>query len=168
MQQSAAMRRKRLQNVADNLCHIFCGWRLIASKPILVELGSGKLEIDALTGHCAFQKEREIRLPIAEELSSWMQKELSVLRIPPAAVVRASLAVELSFSLIRWNTQSREVFLSDGKPVRSERMHRCIFDCASEIATDEVVYRSEMRDVQQWPVGWPQPERTSSIEKRHD
>lgn len=159
------MRRKRLQNVADNLCHMFCGWRLNASKPLLVELGSGKLEIDALTGQCAFQK-AAIRLPIAQELHSWIHKELPLLHIPITAVIRASLVVELSFSLILWDTQTRELFLTDGKSVRSEQMHQCVFDCASEVATDEVVYQSKLRDIQEWPLGWPQTGRTVSTQKQ--
>src|SRR5689334_12628046 len=49
------MNRKRLQHVADTMCQMFCGWRLIESKPNLVNLGSGILEIDAITGQCVFQ-----------------------------------------------------------------------------------------------------------------
>jgi hypothetical protein len=143
---------------------MFCGWRLNASKPLLVELGSGKLEIDALTGQCAFQK-ATIRLPIAQELSSWTHKELPLLHVPITAVLRASLVVELSFSLIPWDTQTKELFFTDGKSVRSQQMHRCVFDCASEVATDEVVYHSKLRNIQEWPLGWPQSGRTFSTEK---
>ena len=44
------MRRKRLQHAADNLCQMFCGWQQASSKHRLVELGSGSLEIDVLSG----------------------------------------------------------------------------------------------------------------------
>ena len=144
---------------------MFCGWRLNASKPLLVELGSGTLEIDVLTGQCAFQK-ATVRLPIAQELSSWIHKEFSMFHIPITAVLRASLAVELSSSLIPWDTQTKELFFIDGKLVRSEQMHQCVFDCASEVATDEIVYHSKLRDIQEWPVGWPQAGRTFSTEEQ--
>lgn len=86
------MNRKRLQNLADNLCQMFCGWRLNGSKPMLMELGSGTLEIDVLTATCTFQNQLTIPLPIAQELSSWMQKELSAHQIPITTVLRARLA----------------------------------------------------------------------------
>jgi hypothetical protein len=46
---------KGLQHVADTMCQMFCGWRLIESKPNLANLGSGTLEIDTITGQCLFQ-----------------------------------------------------------------------------------------------------------------
>jgi hypothetical protein len=154
------MYRKRLQNVADNLCQIFCGWRQMKSKPMLVELGSGILEIDVLTGQCMFEDKLTVQLPIAVELSSWMQKELSSQQIPTSAIRRARLVATLLFTQIPWNAQTKEVFLSHGNPVRSERMHRCTFDCESEIATDERIYQSRMREVQEWPLGWPEDGET--------
>ena len=122
-----------------------------------VELGSGILEIDVLTGQCTFQGKPTIQLPIATELSSWMQRELASHQILISAVLRARLTAALFFAQIPWNAQTKEVFLSHGKPVRSERMHQCTFDCESEIATDERIYQSKMRQVQEWPLGWPTP-----------
>jgi hypothetical protein len=63
---------KRLQHVADTMCQMFCGWRLIESKPNLVNLGSGTLEIDAITGQCLFQGKSFEQLTIAEEIRAWL------------------------------------------------------------------------------------------------
>lgn len=65
-----------------HLCQMFVGWRLNASKPTIVGLGSGTLEIDALIGQCTFQDEPIVGFPIAQELFAWMTKELSAQQIP--------------------------------------------------------------------------------------
>jgi hypothetical protein len=149
------MRRKRLQNVADTMCQLFCGWRLMGSKPNLVKLGSGSLEIDAITGRCLFQGDAIGQLTIAEEIRAWLQQDLATNKIPIAALTDAILAVELSFSMVPWEQPKRETFYSDGKAVRTELMNRCVLECASTVTTDEVVYRSKLREVQEWPLGWP-------------
>lgn len=94
------MRRKRLQHVADTMCQMFCGWRLIASKPNLLKLGSGTLEIDAITGQCVFQSKITRQLTIAEEIHAWLQQDLATNEIPIAALTGAHLSVKLSFSVV--------------------------------------------------------------------
>src|SRR5882724_3860401 len=118
------MRKKRLKNVADTLCQMFCGWRLVGSKRMLVELGSGTLEIDALTGQCQLQGEPIVQLPIARELVGWMKQDLATHRIPTTVLVRARLSVRLSFSQVPWNTRTKEIFYSNGEAVRSQKMHK--------------------------------------------
>ncbi len=122
---------------------------------MLVELGSGTLEVDPLTGQCQFQGKPIVQLPIALELVGWMQRDLTIHRIPTTVLVRARLSVKLSFSQVPWNTRTKEIFYSNGEAVRSQKMNRCNFECDSEVATDEAVYRSKRTEVQEWPVGWP-------------
>ena len=71
------MRRKRLQHVADTLCHMFCGWRLLFSFAKLERIGSGTLEIDVLERTCRFEGEEIERLTIADELHAWMTGDLA-------------------------------------------------------------------------------------------
>ncbi len=151
------MRRKRFQHAADVLCQMFCGWRLIGSKPRLVQLGSGTIEINALTGKCLFDGKPVDELPIAKELQLWLHKDLATHRIPVEALTRARLAASLSFSQISRGERTKrgEMFYIEGKAVRSGKMHRCIIECQSEIATDDAVYRSNRRDLEEWPLGWP-------------
>jgi hypothetical protein len=149
------MRRKRLQHAANTICQMFYGWRLIESKPSLVKLGSGTLEIDAITGQCRFEGKTAGQLNIAEEIRAWLQRDLESNEIPIAAVTGARLAVELSFSVVPWNERTGEIFISDGKAARTEQMNRCIIKCESNVTTDEAGYRSTLTETQEWPIGWP-------------
>ena len=149
------MHRKRLQHVADTMCQMLCGWRFNVSKPNLLNLGSGTLEIDAITGHCDFQGKRIGQLTIAEEIRAWLQQDLATNKIPILVLTGAHLAVKLSFSVVPWNEPTREIFYSDGKVVRTEKMNRCVMECDSNVITDEAAYRSKLMEVQEWPLGWP-------------
>jgi hypothetical protein len=146
---------KRLQYVADTMCQIFCGWRLIESKPNLVNLGSGTLEIDAITGQCLFQGKSIVQLTIAEEIRTWLRKDLATNKISIAVLTGAHLAIKLSFSVVPWDEPTREIFYSDGKAVRTERMNRCVMECDSNVTTDEAAYHSKLIEAQEWPLGWP-------------
>jgi hypothetical protein len=152
------MRRKRLKHAADILCQMFCGWRLISSKPKLVKLGSGILEIDALTGNSSFNGKSIPELTIAVELREWLKDDLAAHNIPPNALSYARLKADLSFSQISWNDRKDkgELFFSaSGGAVRTSTMHRCVMKCESEVVTDEAVYRSTFEDLEDWPIGWP-------------
>jgi hypothetical protein len=82
------------------MCQMFCGWRVIGSKPNLVDLGTGTLEIDAITGKCFFQGRIIDQLTIAEEIRASMQDDLAANKIPLVALTGARLSVELSFSVV--------------------------------------------------------------------
>ncbi len=103
------------------MCQMFCGWHLIGSKPNLVKLGSGTLEIDAINRQCLFQGKTIGQLTIAEEIRAWLQQDLATSKIPIAALTGAHLAVKLSFSVAPWNEATREIFYSGGKAVRTEK-----------------------------------------------
>jgi hypothetical protein len=149
------MRKKRLQDVADTMCQMFCGWRLIESKPNLVNLGSGTLEIDAITGQCFFQGRIIGQLKVADEIRAWMLDDLAANKIPVAALSSARLSVKLSFSVVPWTETKKQIFCLEGKAVQTEKMNRCLMECESKVATPEVVYRSKSTEVQEWPMGWP-------------
>jgi hypothetical protein len=133
---------------------MFCGWRLIGSKPSLVDLRSGTLGINAITGQCFFQGQIIGPLTIAEEIRIWMQDDVAANKIPVEALTGAQLTVKLSFSIVPWS-DSGETFYSEGKVVRTEKMNRCLMECDSQVATDEAVYRSKLTEIQEWPIGWP-------------
>jgi len=137
------------------MCQMFCGWRLIGSKPSLVSLGSGTLEIDAITGECVFQGKSVRRLRIAEEIRGWLQEELATNEIPIGSVSSARVAATLSFSVVPWNESTRERFYSAGNAVRTEEMNRCRIECVGRVATDKITHESQLTQVQEWPVGWP-------------
>jgi hypothetical protein len=120
-----------------------------------VKLGSGTLEIDAITGQCVFQGRTIAQLTIAEEMRAWLQQDLATNKIPIAALTGAHLAVKLSFSVVPWNAPTSEIFYLDGKAIRTEKMNRCVMECNRNVTTDESVYRSKLMEVQEWPLGWP-------------
>ena len=136
------------------MCQMFCGWRLIGSKPNLVDLGSGTLAINAINGQCFFQGQSIDPLTIAEEIRTWVQHDLAANKIPVEALTGAQLSVKLSFSIVTWSNPA-EIFYSEGKAVRTEKMNRCLMECDSNVATDEAVYRCKLTEVQEWPLGWP-------------
>jgi hypothetical protein len=151
------MRRKRLQHVADTLCHMFCGWRLINSYRELERLGSGHLSIDALSGNCSFNGSPVEPLSIAYELATWLREDLLAHGIPAESLRHAQLHAELGFSRIDASsraTNDQHIDLG-GKPVRKGAFNRVQINCRSEVATDEAVYKSTLSDLEEWPVGWP-------------
>jgi len=127
------MRRKRLQHVADTMCQMFCGWRLIGSKRSLVKMGAGTLEIDVITGKCSFQGESIRQLAIAEEIRRWMHEDLAANKISVTALTHALLSVNL--------------FFSEGP----DKMYRCQMECTSNVATETADYRAQLTEVQDWP-----------------
>src|SRR5580704_13501743 len=104
------MRKGNRQNVAHNMCQMFCGWRLVGSKPNLVKLGSGILEIDAISGNCLFQGRNIDQLTIASELCASVQHHLGATKTQIATLTGARLVVTLSFSVVPWNETTRETF----------------------------------------------------------
>jgi hypothetical protein len=131
---------------------MFCGWRLMGSKPTLVELGSGVLEIDSLTRQCHFHSQPIVQLAIAKELVGWMQQDLATNKIPIATLNHARLTVKLTFNRVPWNEKTKEIFYSDNMAVRTQEMCPCTFDCDSEVATPVAAYRSKLNEVQECPV----------------
>ena len=126
------------------------------SKPNLVELGSGTLQIDAITGNCTFQGKQIDQLGIAEEIRAWMRDDLRANDIPADTLIDARLSVKLSFSIVPWSAPKQEVFYTEGKTLQTEKMNRCVIECESHVTTDEDVYPSQLTEVQEWPVGWPE------------
>ena len=149
------MRRKRLQHIADTLCHMFCGWRQTFSKPHLVKLGSGRLEIDVLNGTCQFNKTPIEPLSVAAELHTWLERDLGQQGISKGALVKAVLYADLIFESVPWEPVHGSQFFLNGEPVRSGPMHRCTMKCTSIVGSDETEYRAELEESERWPVGWP-------------
>ena len=135
---------------------MFCGWRQLFSKGRLVELGSGTLEIDVLTSECSFGGKHIPTLPIGSELQLSLQRFVTANRIGEP-ILRARLKVKLSFSKIDWEERKNtaEKFYVHGQPIRTTQMHRCKFECDTEILQGVRTYRSNYEEIEEWPTGWP-------------
>jgi hypothetical protein len=98
------------------------------------------------------------QLPIAAELQASLFHNLDLEHIRSDAVARATLAVKLSLDQVPWTERSNkaETHYIKNQPFQSALVHRCAFDCESELIVNSGSYRSNMRDVEEWPVGWPE------------
>jgi hypothetical protein len=68
-----------------------------------------------------------------------MHEGLAANKIPVSALTAARLSVKLTFSEVPWSAPKREIFISQGKAVRTEKMNRGLMECDSNVATDEAV-----------------------------
>ena len=77
------------------------------------------------------------------------------------------LKAHLLFSEISWGERkTNEQYFNDGGAVRTDKIHRCLIQCSSEVVTDEAMYRSEFEDLEEWPIGWPQPNKSLNRTRR--
>lgn len=136
---------------------MFCGWRLANSYRDLERLGTGTLCIDAKAGSCRFEGVSIEPPNIAGELHAWLCADLAAHGIPISGLLRASLAAQLSITLVaaRPRVTSVQFLRVDGKPIRTGKFYRCEIACESEVATEDAVYRSRHTDLEEWPAGWP-------------
>lgn len=80
------MRRNRLKHAAHVVCHMFCGWRLTNAFDNLKQLGSGLLVIDVLALQCRLNGEPIKVLSIADELHTWLLRDLRQHHIPVVSI----------------------------------------------------------------------------------
>ncbi|HEX8694003.1 MAG TPA: hypothetical protein VF746_16390 [Longimicrobium sp.] len=151
------MRRKRLQHAADNLCQMFCGWRLHGCYPELERLGSGTLVVDVLAEACTFEGEPIPALGIARELAAWLREDLAAHHIDVERLREARVTVEVRLGTVpKAERRTRDShFGPGGRHLVPPRFVACDLLCRSRVATDEKVYASEYRDYEEWPPGWP-------------
>jgi hypothetical protein len=148
------MKLKRLNHAAQNICQIFCGWRLNLSLQRLAELGSGVLDIDVLSGQCTFNGSPIESLPIATEIQGWFLGDLEQSGIPVLNIRSASFRAELQLSRVPWNPGSEMFFTGDHKIVTPE-MNRCQMQSAAVIKTYEKQYQGTYNGERKWPLHWP-------------
>jgi hypothetical protein len=148
------MKLKRLNHAAQNICQIFCGWRLNLSLQRLAELGSGVLDIDVLSGQCAFNGSPIEPLPIAEEIHGWFLDDLNQSGIPVLSIHSASFRAELQLSRIPWNPGGERFFKGNSAVVTPE-MNTCQMHCTGVITTDEKQYQGTYNGDRKWPINWP-------------
>jgi len=153
------MRRKRLKHCADTLCHMFCGWRLVNSYADIELLGSGTLEIDALTGEATFNGDPTNPLAIAGELQAWLTEDCDSNNISIDQLRKAALTAKLDLSKTEWKQRQSldHWFDHKGAEIVWRQINRCVIECCSTIETDETNYQSEFCDLEEWPEGFPGP-----------
>jgi hypothetical protein len=148
------MKIKRLNHAAQNICQIFCGWRLNRSLQRIAELGSGVLDIDVLSGQCTFNESPIESLPIAKEIRGWFLDDLNQSGIPVSGIRSACLRAELQLSRIPWN-QGGEIFFKGNTAVVTPQTNRCQMHCMGVITTDAKQFQGTYNADRKWPLGWP-------------
>jgi len=138
------MRRKVIQDFANVFCQHFIqlpsGYDLAA----FVFLGSGRYELNILTGECNRQGLPIPKLQTCDDFKDWLLVQLDKHRIPPEGIKNAILKIDVTVSQL----QVRESF---GNEFASALFS---FVCASEITTDEVSYYSNLSDQKAWAFDW--------------
>ena len=76
------MQKARLKHHADTLAQMACGWRIANDLHALARLGSGRFEIDAMTGQCALDGQPYPRLALAHELAAWLRRDAADNQVP--------------------------------------------------------------------------------------
>jgi hypothetical protein len=150
------MRHKRLQHVANTLCHMFCGWQLMFSYPMLEQLGSGTLRLNVLTEDCSFNDTPIPPLAIAGTLAAWLRQELMDNHIDIAALTEATLTAQLDIKRIesRHRQRNNQYFGPNQQLLKPTHFTACVIACRSQVVTDEKTYTSEYHDYEEWPHGW--------------
>lgn len=120
-------------------------------------LGTGVLEVDALTTECKFNGKQIESLSIAHELHGWLIDDLAKHNISLPAVSRASLWVNLELQLSPAGSRTQGSFYigKDGVPIEKGEFFHLKAECRSELNADEAHYQAEKIHYEQWPVGWP-------------
>ena len=119
-------------------------------------LGSGKLEIDALSGNAISNGQPANPLSIAGELHVWLIKDCKANNIPIENVISARLVATLDLSQTEWKQRKSgdQWFDANGKKLTGRKINRCIIDCDSAILTESQEYKSNYHDVEEWPDGF--------------
>jgi len=152
------VKRKRLKNIVDTMCHIFCGWETYSDYNELIKLGNGTIKVNILNEECYFDDSKINMLNVAKGLINWFKKDCKNNNIDIALIKNALLTVELNYNLIdsknRFHSRG-EIFYNNGKNVNSSKFHKCEFRCKGHIETDEKKYKSDYVKYKEWPNGWP-------------
>ncbi len=129
------MRRKRIQEFANNLCPMFAGWRINEDLEILANLPDGKLDIDLLGGKAQHSSSGPLDLHISKELECWLKEQLKSANISLSTIKSAALSVQ--FRTDRVATDRNRIILFE-------------FVIESSIATDEMTYSDTLKEACRW------------------
>ena len=137
---------------------MFCGWRLANSYADIGRLGSSTLEIDALTGTATFKgAPLDAPLAVARELQAWLVDDCQTNDIPIEELESAILLATLDLSKTDWHDRRSNAhwFPANGPEIKGRQVNRCVIQCKSTIKTGGFEYRSQYRDIEEWPEGFP-------------
>ena len=101
------MAQVELQDLAQELCRVFLGWKLGGDHDALLAIGEGELVVDVLTGECSCNGDPIPPLHIAGELNDFLLRALEREGLPLAELDEAR--IEAVFARSRRRARGREV-----------------------------------------------------------
>jgi hypothetical protein len=152
------MRRKVIQDFANVFCqHVLQvpnGYDLAS----FVYYGSGKYELNILTGESYRNGELIPKLGTCDDYKKWLQVQLDKHRIPRENILVANLEINVAISQIKARKSYGHEFVSA----------LFSFDCSSEIRTDEAAYLSNASGEKTWGFDWMYNKLYGSVLKLAD
>lgn len=143
-----------LQQIANIVCYIFCGLKLMGSCRRLADLGSGTLAIDVISAGCRFNGRPIDALPIAVELRENLEHLLKRHNIDPKSLVRARLTALIDVGSVDSSHRvTSEFHMRSGQIIQEGKFHQLKISCQSEIATGDALFRSKEDTVAEIPYG---------------
>jgi hypothetical protein len=119
------MRRKRLQEIANNLGPILAARLSPDDLEVLAGFADGVVTIELLEGKAQHGQADSFHLNITGELKDWLQEQLRSASIPAEGILTAQLEVDINTARVR--TDRKRIILFE-------------IEIRSTIATDEKTY----------------------------
>ena len=126
---------------------MFCGHQLAADYERIAELGSGLIELDALTKECSHNGVGIVPLQIAEVLQEWLHRDLESNSIPVSNVEKANLQIE--FDTERHYGPSEIGAWWPG--AKTKYYISCTLKCTGIIAANKQTYTAQHIAHEEWP-----------------
>jgi len=145
------MRKKRIQEFANNVCQMFVGWRMNDDLELLAELPDGLVKVDLLTGQAEHDKTGPVKLYIATEIRSWLQDQFNKANIPSTAITSAKLDAQIK---------------TDSIPTDRSRIILFDFIVESAISTTDASYTHTLKETHKWHSRTKYPASMDSIHSR--
>ncbi len=138
------MRRKVIQDFANVFCQRFVDLPSGYDLATFAYLGSGTVVLDVLTGECSFNGVAIRQLHTCEEDRAWLGEQCHKHNIPLDGIIRAAMTIVVDVTDVVVKRTHRHTFRS-----------ACFtFDCQSEIATNEKLYRGRAAGQKVWGFCW--------------
>jgi hypothetical protein len=124
------MKRKRINHQVDIFCEMFSGWRLVNDLETLVELKSGRFDLNLLERTLKLNNEPfEKGFHMLHEISDWFDRDLTENQIDKKSILVAELEVDFV------------TYMKDGKPKsKTRKVIEIKLDMNAKIQTEDKLY----------------------------
>lgn len=126
------MKRKRINHQVDIFCEMFSGWRLVNDLETLVELQSGRLDLNLIDRTLKLNNEPfEKDFHMLHEISDWFDRDLTENKIDKKSLLGANLEVDFIATVKNGTPRSR-----------TKKIVEINLDMNAAIQTDDKLYET--------------------------